>query len=83
MNVNDPNKLLPAEKRLALKSRLSPKEKMVLHAASFGKSTVEMAEEFGVSESTIETHRKSILKKLQVKNMIHAVAHGLRNQLIE
>lgn len=62
---------------------LSNREKTLLQLVAKGHTTSEIAKLLFISESTVETHRSNIMKKLQVKNMIEAVAHSLRNSLID
>lgn len=62
---------------------LSNREKTLLQLVAKGHTTSEIAKMLFISVSTVETHRSNIMKKLQVKNMIEAVAHSLRNSLID
>jgi DNA-binding NarL/FixJ family response regulator len=61
--------------------QLTKREKEVLQLIAEGKTTVVMAKELFVSPLTIETHRRNLLQKFEVKNvaMLIKVAgqHGL------
>jgi DNA-binding NarL/FixJ family response regulator len=62
--------------------KLSNKECQVLLFIADGYTTGDIAEILGLSKMTIDTHRRSIMRKLCVSNMMEAVAYGFRNQLI-
>ena len=51
---------------------LTDRERQILHSLSKGKSRIECAEEFCLSEATISTHIKNIYRKLGVKNRVEA-----------
>jgi DNA-binding CsgD family transcriptional regulator len=57
-----------------LDRRLTPQEKKCLLLASKGKETKEMANILGLSQRTVKYHRANITKKLDVPNLIAAVA---------
>ncbi len=60
---------------------LTTREREVLQQIAEGKSTKEMASLLCVSESTIESHRKNIMKKLDLHSIAeltkYAIRHGL------
>lgn len=62
---------------------LSRREKQVLEHLSNGHSTEDMARKMKLSALTVETYRKSILRKLNAPNAVGAVAMALRSGLIE
>jgi RNA polymerase sigma factor (sigma-70 family) len=49
--------------------QLTPREREVLARVAGGKTSREIAEEFGISHRTIETHRESIMRKLQIRTV--------------
>ena len=53
---------------LSVLSKLTPREEAILRSVSYGSSNKELAEKFGVSVSTIETHLRNIYEKLQVNS---------------
>ncbi len=54
-------------------SEISKRELEVLILISKGQSVKEIACELNISEETIKTHRKNLLKKLYVKNSPHLI----------
>ena len=61
---------------------LSYRETQILQRVAEGLSSREIGESFFISLNTVETHRKSILRKLGVKSMAQAVAFGMKQNLI-
>ena len=68
------------EARIALLTR---REKQVLDLVSEGKSSCSIAEGLCISQKTIEAHRTSIMKKMQVRSVselisvyLHTIRHG-------
>lgn len=45
-------------------------------------TTKEISEQLTISVNTIDTHRKNIMKKLQVKNTIGLVKYAIKNDLV-
>ena len=63
---------------VTLDQRLSKQEKKCLLLAYKGKGTHETSKILNRSINTVETHRKNLLKKLQVKDMPQAVGIGIK-----
>jgi len=61
---------------------LTPREKQCLVWAADGKTSGEIAQILGVSESTVVFHIKNFIKKLDVTNRSQAVAKAVRMGLI-
>lgn len=55
-------------------TKLTKREKEVLHLLAEGKSTKAIAGQLFVSENTIETHRRHLLHKFGVKNSVELMA---------
>ncbi len=56
---------------------LTDKERDVLAWAARGKTASETSDILKISESTVDTHFKSILRKLEAANKTHAVAKAI------
>ncbi len=61
---------------------LSDKEKEILNLAAQGFMTKEIADILNRTESTIETHRRALFKKLKVTNMMEAVGYAMTYHLL-
>jgi len=57
---------------------LSRREKEILQLVAKGKSSKEIGETLFISVRTVESHRASILKKLQLKNTADLVTHAIQ-----
>ncbi len=62
---------------------LTKREKEILTLISQGKSTKEMAENLFLSFLTVQNHRKNILNKLEVKNVVQLLNVAKKNRLLE
>ena len=67
-----------AEKDNSVHSVLTPREVEVLQLLAEGKSTKQTASVLGVSTKTIETHRKNIMKKLNIDNIVNLTKYAIR-----
>lgn len=65
------------------KIELTEREKEVLQLIVHEKTTKEIAEQLCLSEKTIETHRASIMQKLEVKNIAGMVKKAIMQGLTE
>lgn len=63
--------------------RLSPREREIVQLLCEGSTNKEVAAQLGVSAATIETHRKNIMQKLDLKAFSQLVVYAIRNQIIE
>lgn len=61
---------------------LTDREKEILKLICQGKLTREIADELFISLHTIETHRRNILRKMEVKNTAQMVKVAIVNQMI-
>ena len=61
---------------------LGKREFEVLLLVAMGKSSVEIAKQLGISVDTVNTHRKNIKFKMDLKNTAEIAAFAVRNQLI-
>jgi len=63
-------------------SSLTKREVQVLKLVAQQYSTKEIASELHISESTVETHRKNLMKKVKVKNSVGLAIFALKNEVI-
>ena len=64
------------------RSLLTNREMDVLKAISYGMQTKEIAEMLHVSVNTVETHRKSLFLKFEVRNAVELVLKAINNGII-
>ena len=62
---------------------LTYRQLTVLAMYSVGYSTKAIMQELGISADTVKSHRKAIMQKLHTHNFTHAVAKGIREQMID
>jgi DNA-binding CsgD family transcriptional regulator len=48
---------------------LSPRERDVLRGVASGATSKEIAQRLGISPRTVETHRESLMRKLEIKSV--------------
>lgn len=61
---------------------LSPREVEIIILIALEYSGKEISEKLFISSHTVETHRKNIMKKLNIKSTIGLVKYALKNNLI-
>lgn len=62
---------------------LSPREQEVLTLITRGHTTIQIADLLHVSVHTINSHRKNMLKKFNLKSPIELIVYALENNLVE
>ena len=65
------------------KQVLSLREAEVLGLVATGMTGAKIAAELFVSLNTVESHKRSIIKKMIACNMVHAVVKAMRMGLVE
>lgn len=63
----------PSLKNVRERPRLTQREKQILKLIAEGKTTVEIGTLLFLSPHTIETHRRSLMRKFEVKNSIELI----------
>lgn len=63
--------------------KISRREKQILKLIVWEKTTHEIAQELFISFGTVETHRRNLLHKLDVKNTAGLVRVALENKLLD
>jgi DNA-binding NarL/FixJ family response regulator len=66
-----------------LNSLLTGRELEIITLISLEYSGKEISEQLFISTNTVETHRKNIMKKLKLKNIIGLVKYAINNNLIK
>ena len=61
---------------------LTESEAVVLHYASLGLTVIDTANIAGVSFSAVQEQRRSLVRKLQARSLVHAVTIGLTTNLL-
>ncbi|MEA2254561.1 MAG: hypothetical protein QOG35_606 [Solirubrobacteraceae bacterium] len=56
---------------------LSPREREIMHLMAEGLTAEAIAGELGVSVETVRTHVRNVIRKLQARNRVHAIALAL------
>ena len=62
---------------------LTRREREIVQLLAEGKTTKEVAQYFGISVKTVETHRAALMGKLRVHNVAQLVRYAIRNGIIE
>lgn len=57
---------------------LTEREREILGMVAMGRGSAWIAAELGVSASTVETHVRNFMQKLEARNRAHAIALGLQ-----
>jgi DNA-binding CsgD family transcriptional regulator len=62
---------------------LSSREREILQLLAENKSNKEIANRLGISIRTVETHRRSVMQKLNASSIVELVHYAIRNGLVE
>jgi DNA-binding NarL/FixJ family response regulator len=73
---------LGANKKTGHDSHLTPRETEIIQYIAGGMTNNEIAEKLFLSTSTVDTHRKNILAKLNLKNSAALVRYAAQNNLL-
>ncbi len=57
--------------------QLSPRERQVMNLMAEGRTADAVADELTVSTETVRTHVRNVIRKLQARNRVHAIAMAL------
>ncbi len=57
--------------------QLSPREREIMHLMAEGMTADAIADSIGVSVETVRTHVRNVIRKLQARNRVHAIAIAL------
>ena len=64
-------------------SRLTAREREIVQMLAEGKTNKEIAEALSISVRTAETHRATVMKKLQLRTTADLVRYAIRNHIIQ
>ena len=67
---------------VSIKPLISPREQEILHLIAYEHSTKEIAAKLFISFETVNTHRKNIMVKLDVKNTAGMVRVAFQRNLL-
>jgi DNA-binding NarL/FixJ family response regulator len=72
----------PSLNELKGKPQLTKREKQILQFIAGGKTTSVIAEELFISPFTVETHRRNLMQKFEVKNAAELVKIAMQLQIL-
>lgn len=76
------DQLLSSEKTVASQT-LTAREREVVQLVAEGESNKSIARRWGLSIKTVDTHRTSAMKKLNLRTAVDLARYAIRNRLIE
>jgi DNA-binding NarL/FixJ family response regulator len=69
--------------KVLARSRLTPREREIVHLLAEGKTSKEVGLALGISMKTAETHRANIMRKLEVHSVSEVVRYAVKNHIVE
>ncbi len=81
LGADDPAAHAGTSGPLAPERPLSPREREVLQLIAEGKSSKEVATSLGIAVSTVETHRRQLVEKLQLRTIAELTKYAIREGL--
>ncbi len=63
--------------------KLTNREKEILRELALGKTAKEIGHDLKIAESTVNTHRRNILKKLNLPNEKHLIRYAFKNGIVD
>lgn len=82
MYVDNSGNLFTATGELPKPSEISKKEREVLQLVAEGEKNRDIAEKLGVSVKTVETHRRNIMKKLNIFNIAGLTKFAIKEGIV-
>lgn len=62
---------------------LTAREREIVQMLAEGKGNKEIANNLSISVKTVETHRATVMRKLDISSIVELVHYAIRNQLVE
>jgi DNA-binding NarL/FixJ family response regulator len=72
------DRVLLSEPATARLPNLSPREREIMHLMAEGGTAQDVGARVGVSVETVRTHVRNVIRKLQARNRVHAIAIALQ-----
>ena len=77
------DRILLSPRATARVAQLSPREREIMHLMAEGMTAEQIGNQLGVSVETVRTHVRNVIRKLQARNRVHAIAIALERGEIE
>src|SRR3712207_8406183 len=71
------DRILLSPRATARVPQLSPREREIMHLMAEGLTAEQIGDEISVSVETVRTHVRNVIRKLQARNRVHAIAMAL------
>lgn len=71
------DRILLSPRATARVPQLSPREREIMHLMAEGRTAEAIGDEITVSVETVRTHVRNVIRKLQARNRVHAIAMAL------
>src|SRR4051794_17570689 len=71
------DRILLSPRATAQVPQLSPREREIMHLMAEGRTGEAIGNELNVSVETVRTHVRNVIRKLQARNRVHAIALAL------
>ena len=71
------DRILLSPRATARVPQLSPREREIMHLMAEGRTAEAIGQELNVSVETVRTHVRNVIRKLQARNRVHAIAMAL------
>jgi len=72
----------PSQVSLKTIPRLTKREREILKMIADGKTSVDIGEKLFISAATVETHRRNLMQKLEVKNVAMLIKVAIENSIL-
>ena len=73
----------PGQVEQARPGPLSAREREILQLLAENKSNKDIAQALGISVRTVETHRRSVMQKLDANSIVELVHYAIRNGIVQ
>ncbi len=77
------DRILLSPRATARVPQLSPREREIMHLMAEGNTAEEIGGQITVSVETVRTHVRNVIRKLQARNRVHAIAIALERGEIQ